>query len=332
MRRRRGAYADYIQSTVFRPAVTGTVYPCTGREWLPGSFGRTVEGMDQDNGIKEFLTSRRARLSPEQVGLRSYGRRRVPGLRRDEVAQLAEISVEYYGRLERGNLKGVSESVLRSIARALRLDDTEERHLRDLMHAAKTSIRPARQRVAPTGVRPSVQRMLDAMTTIPAIVQNSRLDMLATNRLGRAFYLDHWDNPTHKANHARFIFLDPRGRDFAPDWDAAAADVVALLRAAAGRDPLDRQLSDLIGELSTRSDEFRTRWGAHNVLQQKAGAKRVHHRIVGDMTVEFDVLELLAAPGTMLYTYSAEPGSPSEDSLQLLANWAVSNQATLTRS
>jgi transcriptional regulator with XRE-family HTH domain len=293
--------------------------------------GLTVEGMEQHNEIREFLTSRRARLTPEQVGLRSYGRRRVPGLRRDEVAQLAEISVEYYSRLERGNLKGVSESVLQSLTRALRLDDTEERHLRHLMRAAKTSIRQARQPAARTGVRPSVQRMLNAMTTIPAVVQNSRLDILATNQLGRAFYLDHWDNPTGTANHARFIFLDPRGRDFAPDWDAAAADVVALLRTAAGRDPLDRNLSDLIGELSTRSDEFRTRWGAHNVLQQTAGAKQVSHRIVGDITVEFDALELLAEPGTMLYTYSAEPGSPSEDSLQLLASWAASNAQALTQ-
>jgi transcriptional regulator with XRE-family HTH domain len=287
--------------------------------------------MNRQNDIREFLTSRRARLTPEQVGLRSYGRRRVPGLRRDEVAQLAEISVEYYGRLERGNLTGVSESVLHSLARALRLDDTEENHLRDLMRAASTTVRPTRSKPARTNVRPSVQRMLDAMTTIPAVVQNSRLDLLATNRLGRAFYLDHWDNPTGKANHARFIFLDPRGRDFAPDWESAAADVVALLRAAIGRDPFDRQLSDLIGELSTRSDEFRTRWGAHNVLQQKAGAKRLQHRIVGEMTVEFDVYELVAEPGMMLYTYSAESGSPSEDSLQLLANWAAGNTAHLTQ-
>ncbi|MHA7210463.1 helix-turn-helix domain-containing protein [Arthrobacter sp. MDT1-65] len=285
--------------------------------------------MDTHNDIREFLTSRRARLTPEQVGLRSYGRRRVPGLRRDEVAQLAEISVEYYSRLERGSLKGVSESVLVSLSHALRLDDTEERHLRDLMRTADTHIRPARPRAKPTGVRPSVQRMLDAMTTIPAVVQNSRLDMLATNQLGRAFYLDHWDNPTGKANHAQFIFLDPRGRDFAPDWNAAATDVVALLRAAAGRDPLDKDLSDLIGELSTRSDEFRARWGAHNVLQQKAGAKLIRHRIVGELTVDFDVLELVAAPGMMLYTYSATPGSPSEDGLRLLSTWAASNTTLL---
>lgn len=286
--------------------------------------------MDPQKEIREFLTSRRAKLTPEQVGLRSYGRRRVPGLRRDEVAQLAEISVEYYSRLERGNLKGVSDSVLHALTRALRLDDTEERHLRDLMRAAATTIRPTpRPRTLKTTVRPSIQRMLDSITTIPAILQNSRLDMIATNQLGRAFYLDHWDNPTGQANHARFIILDPRGRVFAPDWDAAAADVVALLRAAAGHDPLDKQLSDLIGELSMRSDEFRTRWGARNVLQQKAGAKRLHHRIVGEMTVDFDVLETVAEPGMMLYTYSAEPGSASEDSLRLLANWAATNTEQL---
>jgi transcriptional regulator with XRE-family HTH domain len=287
--------------------------------------------MDRNNDIQEFLTSRRARLTPEQVGLRSYGRRRVSGLRREEVAQLAEISVEYYSRLERGNLAGVSESVLDSLARALRLDDTEERHLRDLMRTAETTIRPARQKPVRNTVRPSVQRMLDSMS-IPAIVQNSRLDMLATNQLGRAFYLDHWDNPTGTANHARFIFLDPRGRDFAPDWNAAANDVVALLRAAAGRDPFDRQLSDLIGELSTRSDEFRTRWGAHNVLQQKTGAKLVHHRIVGNITVDFDVAELVADPGMMLYTYSPQPGTSSDDALRLLASWASNNTPLIRRS
>lgn len=286
--------------------------------------------MDPHDDMREFLTSRRARLTPDDVGLNSYGRRRVPGLRRDEVAQLAEISVEYYSRLERGNLRGVSESVLIALAKALRLDETEERHLRDLIRASETTIRPIKPRAARTGIRPSVQRMLDAMTTIPAVVQNSRLDMLATNQLGRAFYLDHWDNPTGKANHARFIFLDPRGHDFAPDWDAAANDVVALLRAAAGRDPLDRRLSDLIGELSTRSDEFRTRWGAHNVLRQKAGVKLLRHRIVGDISVDFDVAELIATPGLMLYTYSATPGSPSEDAIRLLASWAATNTSQRT--
>lgn len=279
--------------------------------------------MGNQSDIQKFLTSRRAKLTPEQVGLQSYGRRRVPGLRREEVAMLAQVSVEYYSRLERGNLSGVSESVLESLVRALQLNDVEERHLRDLIRASSTALRPAPQRPKQPKIRPAVLRMMDAMTDLPVIIQNGRLDIIAANRLGRALYIDHFDTPTPPPNHARFIFLDPRGRQFAPNWEQAATDIVAVLRAEAGRDPHDRQLSDLIGELSTRSDEFRVRWAAHNVHRHKSGSKLMHHRAVGDLTLDFEVVTLDADPGLSLVAFSAEPQTPSHDGLQLLSNWAA---------
>ncbi|MFC9839618.1 helix-turn-helix transcriptional regulator [Rhodococcus sp. NPDC127530] len=284
--------------------------------------------MSHRSDIQDFLTSRRAKITPEQVGLQSYGRRRVPGLRREEVAMLAQVSVDYYGRLERGDLTGVSENVLTSLVRALQLNDVEERHLRDLIRAADTTIRPARQRPTQTKIRPAVRRMLDAMTDLPAIIQNGRLDIIAANRLGRALYSDHFDTPTPPPNNARFIFLDPRGRQFAPNWEQSAGDIVAMLRAEAGRDPHDRQLSDLIGELSTRSDEFRIRWAAHNVHHHKSGSKQIHHRAVGDLTLDFEVATLEGDPALRLVVYSAEPQSPSQDALQLLSNWAATVEKT----
>lgn len=281
-----------------------------------------MDGVSTRDDIRQFLTSRRARLSPEQVGIQSYGRRRVPGLRREEVAMLAKVSTEYYGRLERGNFTGVSESVLESLVQALRLNEVEERHLRDLIRAEGRTPRPRRPRPTRSTIRPTVQRMLDAMTELPAVVLNQRLDILGANRMGRALYVDQFDTPA-TPNHARFVFLDPRARQYAPDWEASAHDIVAMLRAAAGRDSHDKQLSDLVGELSTRSDEFRVRWAAHNVHQHKTGAKRIHHRVVGELILDFEVAELVADPGLTLVTYSAEAGSPSHDALKLLSSWAA---------
>jgi transcriptional regulator with XRE-family HTH domain len=217
--------------------------------------------VDTRSEIREFLTTRRARITPEQAALRAYGgaKRRVPGLRREEVALLAGVSVDYYTRLERGNAAGVSESVLEALARALQLDEPERAHLFDLARGAHAVPR-TRRRPAKQPVRPSVQRMLDAITGAPAFVRNGRMDILAANRLGRAFYSQHLDSPHGPANSARFIFLDPRAPDFYVDWEQVATDAVAILRSEAGRDPYDRGLSDLIGELSTRSDTFRTRW------------------------------------------------------------------------
>jgi transcriptional regulator with XRE-family HTH domain len=270
--------------------------------------------------IREFLTSRRARVTPERAGLPTYGSRRVPGLRREEVAALAGVSVQYYTRLERGDIAGASNSVLEALARALHLDDAERAHLFDLARAAgPTAERPRRR--ASQKVRASVQRMLDAMTGAPAVVQNGRLDILGANQLGRALYSDMFADPP--ANHARFVFLDPRARDFYPDWDSVANIIVASLRSEAGHDPYDRDLSDLVGELSTRCDEFRTRWAAHNVRIHRTGVKRVHHPVVGDLDLTFEMLQLAADPGLNLLTYSAEPDTPSADALNLLGSWAA---------
>ena len=252
--------------------------------------------MDAKSEIREFLTSRRARLTPDEVGLTSYGPRRVPGLRREEVAVLAGVSVPYYTRLERGSLSGVSESVLEALARALQLDDAERAHLFDLARAAQPTT-PARRRPRKERIRPSVQRMLDAITGAPAAVLNGRLDMLATNTLARGLYSELYVDPVRPVNHARFVFLSPRAPDFYVDWERAADDTVAILRTEAGRDPYDRDLSDLVGELSTRSEEFRTRWAAHNVRIHRTGTKDVHHPVVGDLSLTYEMLELSADSG-----------------------------------
>jgi transcriptional regulator with XRE-family HTH domain len=282
--------------------------------------------VDPRSEIREFLTSRRAKITPDQVGLTAYGPRRVPGLRREEVAVLAGVSVPYYTRLERGDMSGVSESVLEALARALQLDDAERAHLFDLARAAGPMAK-RRRRSAPKQIRPSVQRILDAMTDAPALVQNGRLDILAANRLGRALYSELYLDPTRPVNHARFTFLDTRAHDFYPDWDRAANDGVALLRAEAGRNPYDRGLTDLVGELSTRSEEFRIRWAAHNVRLHQTGAKHFHHPVVGDLHLTYNRLDLAADPGLTLFTYTAEPGSRSEEALKLLGSWAATTDA-----
>jgi transcriptional regulator with XRE-family HTH domain len=288
--------------------------------------------VDTRNEIREFLTSRRARITPEQTGLPWYGdKRRVPGLRREEVALLAGVSVDYYTRLERGNVAGVSESVLEALARALQLDEAERAHLFDLARGARAVSR-ARRRPAKQRVRPSVQRVLDAITGAPAFARNGRMDILAANRVGRAFYSQHFDSPHGPANSARFIFLDPRATEFYVDWEQVATDSVAILRSEAGRDPYDRGLSDLIGELSTRSDTFRTRWASHNVRFHDTGSKRFHHPGVGDLELTFETMGLAADVGLMLFVYTAEPGSRSEAALNLLASWAATlDQVESTR-
>ncbi|WP_169945103.1 helix-turn-helix domain-containing protein [Microbispora sp. H11081] len=277
--------------------------------------------MDSRTEVREFLTSRRARISPQQAGLPSYGARRVPGLRRAEVAQLAGISVEYYSRLERGDLSGVSDRVLDALARALRLDDAERTHLEDLARAAGP-VRRRRRRPTPQQVRPTVQRLLDAITEAPAFVMNGRGDMLATNALGRALYAPMIDAARGGIpNHSRFTFLDPRSHRFWGDWERAANDIVALLHAQAGRDPYDKDLADLIGELSTRSDDFRARWARHDVRQHHIGARPFRHPVVGDLHLTCGSLELTADDLTLV-AYGTEPGSDSEERLRLLAGWA----------
>ncbi|MFM2072524.1 MAG: hypothetical protein RLZZ623_2787 [Actinomycetota bacterium] len=233
---------------------------------------------------------------------------------------LAGVSVEYYTRLERGNAGGASDGVLEGIARALQFDEAERAHLFDLVRTINPT-NTASRRATHERVRPSVQQILDSMVDTPAYVRNGRLDILATNALGEALYSEVFTDTVRPANTARFIFLDPRARELFIDWETIAHDAVAILRAEAGRDPFDRRLSDLIGELSTRSDDFRVRWAAHNVKFHRNGVKRLHHPLVGDLTLTYEAFDLAADAGQRLLAYTAEPGSPSHDALRLLASW-----------
>jgi len=289
--------------------------------------------VDNRTEVREFLVSRRAKITPERAGLPAGTNRRVPGLRRTEVAALAGVSIEYYSKLERGALAGVSASVLDAIARALQLDDAERAHLFDLASAADGSnalLRPRRRSSKQWTPHRSLQWTLDAVTEGPAFVRNGRMDLLAANRLARAFYAQVYADPQRPANLARFAFLDANAHRFYPDWDSAADICVAILHTEAGRDPRDKALHDLVGELSTRSTEFRTRWGAHNVRHHGTGMKKFHHHIVGDLTLAYEGLEMAAEPGLTLTIYTAEPGSPSEDALRLLASWAASQESDAT--
>jgi transcriptional regulator with XRE-family HTH domain len=279
--------------------------------------------MDTRNEIREFLTSRRAKITPEQAGLPAYGSRRVPGLRREEVAVLAGVSAPYYTRLERGDMSGASESVLNALAGALQLDDAERAHLFDLARAAQPAASPPRRRPARERVRPAVQQILDAMTGAAAFVRNDRLDILGGNPLGYALYSEMFVSSARPVNTARFVFLDPRAREFYLDWDRAARDTVAVLRSAAGRDPYDRDLSDLVGQLSTQSETFRTHWASHNVRFHINGIKHFHHPVVGELSLNFERLELAADSGLTIFTYTAEPGSRNEEALHLLGSWAA---------
>lgn len=280
--------------------------------------------MDNRAEVREFLVTRRERVTPAEVGLPSGANRRVNGLRRSEVAALAGVSVEYYTRIERGAISGASPTVLDSIAKALRLDDAERAHLFDLAHAASPVARPPRRRNSKCWTpHRSLQWILDSVTEGPAFVRNGRMDILAANPLARAFYEHVFDMPGRPPNIARFTFLDERACEFFPDWNAFADVTVAILRTEAARDPHNKELHDLIGELSTRSDEFRTRWGTHDVRHNGAGFKTFHHRVVGEMTLAYEGMEMESEPGLSVTIYAAEPGSPSAERLQLLASWAA---------
>jgi transcriptional regulator with XRE-family HTH domain len=278
--------------------------------------------VDRSPDVREFLTSRRARIAPEMAGLPAFGgSRRVPGLRRAEVAMLAGVSVEYYTRLERGNLSGVSDSVLEAVARALRLDEAERAHLFDLARAASTPARATRRRVtsATSQVRPSVHRVLDALTA-PAYLRNARMDILAANEMCFALYADVLAPGALPFNLARFIFFDPRAPEFFVDWRCVARDVVGTLRTESGRAPFDRCLSDLVGELVTRSEEFRTGWARHDVRLHRTSLKRLHNPVVGDIELTGDVLEL-PGDGLTLVTYTAPAASAAQQQLDFLASW-----------
>ncbi|MFC7620041.1 helix-turn-helix domain-containing protein [Microlunatus sp. GCM10028923] len=287
--------------------------------------------MDNRAEVREFLMSRRAKVTPEQAGLPAGTQRRVKGLRRSEVAMLAGVSVEYYAKLERGGIGGASASVMHAISQALQLDDTERAHLLDLARAADGIPASGRARRRATGsqlARPSLHWALNAFTDGVAFVRNARQDLLATNELGRAFYSPVIGDGGRTPNLARFQFLDPASRDFYPDWELFAEMCVTIMRAEAGRDPHDKDLQDLVGELSTRSEVFRALWGSHDVRTHGTGTKRFHHPLVGELTFAFEELAITAEPGHVMLLYTAEPGSPSAERLRLLASWNADRAQT----
>ncbi|GAA2367704.1 transcriptional regulator [Catellatospora methionotrophica] len=284
--------------------------------------------MSNNDEVRDFLTSRRERLTPDQAGVPLFGgRRRVKGLRREEVAMLAGMSSDYYTRLERGNLTGVSQPVLDSLARALRLDEAERTRLFDLAETANTSHsgQTPRRGTNRTTVRPGVQRILDTINA-PAYVRNGRMDVLALNRLGRALFADAI-GASGVFNLARYMFLDPRAQNFYPAWRTVAADSVAALRTYAGRNPYDRALTDLVGELSTRSEAFRTWWATHNVKLHHTATKTMHHAVAGDLELTGEALHLPADPDLTIITYTWEPASATEQAVHFLASWSNASAA-----
>jgi transcriptional regulator with XRE-family HTH domain len=285
--------------------------------------------VNANRDLQEFLTSRRAKITPERAGLPAFGRnRRVTGLRREEVAMLAGISVEYYARLERGNAGGASEEVLLAISDALKLDEAERRHLLDLVGGNRGRMSRSRSVGA---IRPSLRRVVDAMAGSPAFIGNGRLDIIYANVVAQALYSEHLRDPIRPANSARFAFLNPLAREFYVDWEHTAHDIVAALRIEAGRNPSDRKLTELIGLLSTRSEDFRQQWARHDVLLHRTGTKTLHHPLVGDMTLSFELFELPADPGLTLATYTAEPGSEAEGRLGELARWGATRAELTSR-
>ena len=284
--------------------------------------------------IKDFLTTRRAKVTPQMAGLPVVGgNRRVPGLRREEVAMLAGVSVDYYTRLERGRAAGASEEVLDALASALLLDDAERQHLFDLARSVSSTgrARQRRPRAGRAALRPGVQWLLDSMT-VPALVSDSLSTYVASNLMARALYSPMFLDPAPQAtgrevNMARFVFLDPRSRDFFPNWDSGAEDLVAMLRLAAGAGPTDPRLTALVGELSTRSREFSRLWARHDVRYVCRGEKVIHHPVVGELRLAYEPMPLTTAPGMRMTAYAVEPGSPSQDALQLLASWAATEPA-----
>lgn len=279
--------------------------------------------MENSSEVRDFLMSRRSRVAPEDVGLPVSGNRRVAGLRRSEAATLAGVSVEYYTRVERGNLHGVSDSVIDAIASALRMDDTERTHLHSLARAANGSPVRAKRRPAKPTIAPAIERVVDGMPGLPAFVQNNRFDVLYTNALGRALFSEMFEDETCRGNTVRFVFFSPAARRFYSEWDRVARTAVGSLRVEAGRNPYDTDLSNLIGELSTRSDAFRVLWGANDVGVFGDGTKSINHRVVGELQLEHSAMALPGQSGLSLTVYTAAPGSASDDALKMLASWTA---------
>ncbi len=286
----------------------------------------TLGRVDVKGETQEFLTSRRGRVTPELAGITTYGARRVPGLRRSEVATLAGVSVEYYTRIERGNLSGVSDQVLDALASALLLDDAERAHLFDLARAAQPASATRRRAPARPQVRPNVQWVVDAITGAAAFVSTSSQEAVAVNALAEALFSPLYAKAERPVNPVRFLFLDPAARELWRDWERIADETVAMLRQAAGVTPHDRRLSDLVGELSMRSDEFRVRWARHDVRFHTSGTKRLVHPVVGELTLHYERFDV-AADGLTMVTYTAEPGSRSAEGLALLASWTATRDA-----
>lgn len=288
--------------------------------------------MDFQSELKGFLTSRRNRLSPDEAGVPLFtGSRRVPGLRREEVAHLAGISVDYYTRLEQGKITGVSDDVLEAVARALQLNDVEHDHLMSLSRSIRSTRAIRRPMPARVQVRPHVQGVLDALNT-PAFIQNSRLDILAANALGWAIYPHAKEFGPGKYNHLRFLFLDPRGREFYRNWEHHTNNGVAVLKAALAETPEDESIIRLVGELSSKSPAFRELWGQHDVLQYRNGTKQYRHPLVGDLDFTFESFEVRGEPGLLLAVYVVEADSPTADALTILASWDCSDLAAAAQS
>lgn len=292
------------------------------------AYRRDMGTIDLRTEIRDFLSTRRARITPEQAGLPAYrGNRRVKGLRREEVAMLAGVSVDYYVRMERGSLAGASESVLEGVANALQLDEAERVHLFALARESGARSTTRRKRTAPASVRPAVQQVLDAMTDAPAWVRNGRHDIVAMNQLARALYAPILADPRRPANTTRFVYLEPQAAaEFFVDYDRIARDAAAMLRLEAGRNPHDKALIELVGELSTRSELFRQRWASHDVKFHRSGQKRLRHPVVGQLDLDFESMELSSEPGLQLNVYTAPAGTPTADALKLLASWAASQE------
>ncbi|ARX86074.1 MULTISPECIES: helix-turn-helix domain-containing protein [Streptomyces] len=292
---------------------------------------RQPETLDPRAELSEFLRTRRARLQPHDVGLPSFGRhRRVPGLRREELAQLAGVSVAYYTRLEQGNGRNVSGEVLDAIARALRLSDAEHAHL---THLARPTAHKKKKATRPQHLRPAVQHLMDAMDGVPAYALGRRSEILGWNRLAAALFGDWGLLPPEERNWARLTFLSEDMRTlFDETWQQKASDMVSFLRMEAGCYPNDPLLSALVGELSVKSEEFRRLWAEHDVREKGHGVKRLRHPVVGELTLSFESMRLPDDYEQTLVTYHAEPGSPSAEGLRLLASWGVDAAAPAARS
>ncbi|MEV7935192.1 MULTISPECIES: helix-turn-helix transcriptional regulator [unclassified Kitasatospora] len=278
--------------------------------------------MNLTSALSEFLRTRRAQLRPEDVDLPDYGgRRRVAGLRREELAHLAGVSVDYYTRLEQGRVGNPSEAVLDAVARALQLAPDESGHLHRL---ARPTRRAPRRRTAPQQPRPSLLRLLDQLDHVPALVMGHRMDVLAWNRAAVALFGDYGALPVEDRNIARGTFLDPASRELYGDWTACARENVAFLHLEAGRRPHDPLLAELVGQLCVHSEEFRHLWAEHPVADKTSGRKLFHHPIAGPLDLAYDTLRPADDPDQALVTYTADPHTPSDDALRLLLSWSAS--------